>query len=86
MVALGTELHGLLESGAYITRGEAQHEVANFKEAMEWLLAQSRKGQSIQRYKGLGEMNPEQLWDTTINPETRRLMKVRIEALTVSPR
>lgn len=79
MVALGTELHGLLESGAYISRGERQHEIGNFKEAMDWLLAESRKGQSIQRYKGLGEMNPEQLWDTTINPETRRLLRVRIE-------
>ena len=46
---------------------------------MKWLFDQAQKGQSIQRYKGLGEMNPDQLWDTTINPETRRLMQVRIE-------
>ena len=46
---------------------------------MDWTLSQARKGQNIQRYKGLGEMNPGQLWDTTINPETRRLMQVRIE-------
>jgi len=70
---------GLIKPGAWVSKGEQRQEIANFRQAMQWLLEQARKGQSIQRYKGLGEMNPGQLWDTTINPQTRRLIQVRIE-------
>ena len=76
---LGSTLAGLIGAGATVSRGDEHLEVASFKEAMRWLFDQARKGQSIQRYKGLGEMNPEQLWDTTINPESRRLTQVRID-------
>jgi DNA gyrase subunit B len=76
---LGKLISGLIQSGATISKGEAHQDVASFKQVMTWLLDQARKGQAIQRYKGLGEMNPAQLWDTTINPQTRRLIQVRIE-------
>jgi DNA gyrase subunit B len=76
---LARTLAGLFGPGAYVKRGEARQEVASFRDALHWLLDQARKGQYIQRYKGLGEMNPDQLWDTTINPATRRLVQVRIE-------
>ena len=76
---LSRTLGGLFGAGAYVRKGEAREEIATFREALDWMLAQARKGQSIQRYKGLGEMNPDQLWDTTINPATRRLVQVRIE-------
>jgi DNA gyrase subunit B len=76
---LGQTLSGLIGEGAYVTSGSHRREVGSFKEAINWLFEQARKGQTMQRYKGLGEMNPEQLWDTTINPETRRLLQVRIE-------
>jgi len=72
-------LHGLLGEGAYVKRGENQRAVDSFREAIDWLLGEVQRGVSIQRYKGLGEMNPEQLWETTMDPATRRLLKTQIE-------
>ncbi|MFO7592540.1 MAG: DNA topoisomerase (ATP-hydrolyzing) subunit B [Pseudomonadota bacterium] len=76
---LGEDLHGLIGDGAYVSRGERKCEIERFSEALNWLLEEAKRGQHVQRYKGLGEMNPEQLWETTMNLETRRLLQVTIE-------
>jgi DNA gyrase subunit B len=76
---IAQQLDGLIQPGAEIRRDNAVGNVANFAAVDRWLLDQAKKGRTIQRFKGLGEMNPEQLWETTVNPETRRLLQVSIE-------
>jgi DNA gyrase subunit B len=79
LVELGQRMHSMLGARAVVARGSQRQEVKSFEEALDWLMAEAKKGLQIQRYKGLGEMNPEQLWETTLNPDTRRMLQVRIE-------
>ena len=79
LAKLSESLQLLLGPGALLSRGDKEFPVTRLDEAMSWLMREARKGQTLQRYKGRGEMNPDQLWDTTMNPETRRLLQVNIE-------
>ncbi len=79
IMALAAKINDLLSEGSFVRRGDKEAPVSSFPAAVEWLMGEARRGQSIQRYKGLGEMNPDQLWDTTVNPETRRLLQVKID-------
>lgn len=79
IVGLVSKLVNLIDEGAYVKRGDKTLPIENFEQALDWLMEEAKKGQSIQRYKGLGEMNPAQLWETTMDPAVRRMLQVNIE-------
>ena len=76
---ISQQLAGLIQADAVVRRGNASRGVVRFADVRSWLLDEAKKGRTIQRFKGLGEMNPEQLWETTVNPETRRMLQVGVE-------
>ena len=79
LAELSENLLGLIGSNAYVEKGQIKHPITSFQEAMQWLVEEAKKGLNLQRYKGLGEMNPDQLWETTMNPENRHMLQVTLE-------
>ena len=79
LVALGQTLSDTMGEASFVKRGEKQFASSDFAKMMAWLMDEARRGCSIQRYKGLGEMNPDQLWETTMDPDARRMLRVTIE-------
>ena len=81
LVAMGATINTLIEEDGYFQRGDKTFATRSFSEGLAWLMAEARRGYAIQRYKGLGEMNPDQLWETTLDPEARTLLQVKVDDL-----